>query len=150
MPEENNPQEAKPGSGTFAEKSSKHRRELSMKKLLDEMIQKGSSDLHITVGSPPVFRVDGQLQRMSADVVTEDAAKRFAYSIMTEKQKQQFEENWEVDLSFGMTGLFPSRFRHWRSWGFLPPRPDSPISRGGWFWFAGPPVRANPPPWPPS
>ncbi|MCK5833163.1 type IV pilus twitching motility protein PilT, partial [bacterium] len=61
------------------------------------------------VGAPPVFRLDGSLHKMAADIVTEEIAKRFAYSIMTEKQKQQFEENWEVDLSFGIKGL--SRFR---------------------------------------
>ncbi len=85
------------------------KRDLSMRTLLDEMIHRGASDLHITVGSPPVFRLDGSLHKMAADIVTEDTAKRFAYSIMTEKQKQQFEENWEVDLSFGIKGL--SRFR---------------------------------------
>lgn len=85
------------------------KRELSMRFLLEDMIHRGASDLHITVGAPPVFRLDGSLHKMAADIVTEDAAKRFAYSIMTEKQKQQFEENWEIDLSFGVKGL--SRFR---------------------------------------
>ncbi|HHS49564.1 MAG TPA: type IV pilus twitching motility protein PilT [candidate division Zixibacteria bacterium] len=80
-----------------------------MRLLLDDMIHRGASDLHITVGSPPVFRLDGKLHKMAANIVSEDAAKKFAYSIMTEKQKQQFEENWEVDLSFGIKGL--SRFR---------------------------------------
>ena len=85
------------------------KRELSMRFLLEDMIHRGASDLHITVGAPPVFRLDGSLHKMAADIVTEDSAKRFAYSIMTEKQKQQFEENWEIDLSFGVKGL--SRFR---------------------------------------
>ena len=85
------------------------KRELSMRFLLEDMIHRGASDLHITVGAPPVFRLDGSLHKMAADLVTEDSAKRFAYSIMTEKQKQQFEENWEIDLSFGVKGL--SRFR---------------------------------------
>ena len=81
----------------------------SMRELLEEMIRRGASDLHITVGSPPVLRVDGKIQRMPGEPVTEEISKRLAYSIMTEKQKQNFEENWEQDLSFGIKGL--SRFR---------------------------------------
>ncbi len=81
----------------------------SIRELLEEMIRRNASDLHITVGSPPVVRVDGKLQRLPYEPISPDAAKRMAYSIMTERQKQKFEEEWEVDLSFGIEGL--ARFR---------------------------------------
>ncbi|MCD6595809.1 type IV pilus twitching motility protein PilT [bacterium] len=82
---------------------------MSVRELLEEMVKRGASDLHITVGSPPVIRVDGKLQRLPYDSLSPDMAKRMAYSIMTERQKQRFEEEWEVDLSFGLEGI--ARFR---------------------------------------
>ncbi len=84
-------------------------KKVSVRELLEEMVKRGASDLHITVGSPPVIRVDGKLQRLPYDPITPDVAKRMAYSIMTERQRQRFEEEWEVDLSFGLEGL--ARFR---------------------------------------
>lgn len=89
--------------------SDERKRVFSMRELLEEMIRRGASDLHITVGSPPVLRLDGKLSRLPGEPVTEEMSKRLAYSIMTEKQKQNFEENWEQDLSFGIQDL--SRFR---------------------------------------
>jgi len=82
---------------------------ITMKELLEEVVRRNASDLHITVGSPPQLRIDGKLVRTPYEVITPDIAKRLAYSIMTEKQKQKFEEEWEVDLSFGVEGL--GRFR---------------------------------------
>lgn len=84
-------------------------KKVSVRELLEEMVKRGASDLHITVGSPPVIRVDGKLQRLPYDPLSPDTAKRMAYSIMTERQKQRFEEEWEVDLSFGLEGI--ARFR---------------------------------------
>ncbi|MCD6123692.1 type IV pilus twitching motility protein PilT [bacterium] len=83
--------------------------ELSIRELLEEMVKRNASDLHITAGSPPILRIDGELHRLPYDVITPDVSKRMAYSIMTERQKQKFEENWELDLSFGISGL--ARFR---------------------------------------
>jgi len=82
---------------------------VSVRELLEEMVKRGASDLHITVGSPPVIRIDGKLQRLPYDALTSTTAKSMAYSIMTERQKQKFEEEWECDLSFGLEGL--ARFR---------------------------------------
>ncbi|MBN1756152.1 PilT/PilU family type 4a pilus ATPase [bacterium] len=82
---------------------------ISIRQLLDEMIRRGSSDLHITVGSPPQFRIDGNLVRTQYEVINPEISKKLAYSLMTEKQKQKFEENWELDFSFGIDDL--SRFR---------------------------------------
>ncbi len=83
--------------------------ELDMNVLLREMIERGASDLHITVGSPPQFRIDGSLIKMDAQSLTEEDTRRLCFSILDEKQIQRFEEKLELDFSFGIPGV--SRFR---------------------------------------
>jgi twitching motility protein PilT len=77
--------------------------------LLKVMIEKGASDLHITTGSPPRLRVDGKLIPLDHPALTPAETKSLCYSILTDNQKHKFEENNELDLSFGVKGL--SRFR---------------------------------------
>ncbi len=77
--------------------------------LLTIMYEKGASDLHITTGVAPTIRVDGKLTPLSSEPLQPQDTKRLCYSILTEAQKQKFEEEWELDLSFGVKGL--SRFR---------------------------------------
>jgi len=77
--------------------------------LLKVMIEKGASDLHITTGSPPRLRVDGKLIPLDHSPLTPVETKSLCYSILTDAQKHKFEENNELDLSFGVKGL--SRFR---------------------------------------
>ena len=77
--------------------------------LLKTMIEKGASDLHITTGSPPRLRVDGKLIPLDSPGLTPSETKALCYSILTDAQKHKFEENNELDLSFGVKGL--SRFR---------------------------------------
>jgi twitching motility protein PilT len=73
------------------------------------MVKRNSSDLHLTVGSPPQLRIDGRLVKTDYDILNAEDTKKLAYSIMNEKQKQKFEEKSELDLSFGIEHL--SRFR---------------------------------------
>jgi twitching motility protein PilT len=82
---------------------------VTLRELLEIMVKKGASDLHLTVGAPPMIRVDGKLVRMEFDRLTPEVTKKLAYSMMNEKQKLKFEENSELDLSFGIENL--SRFR---------------------------------------
>jgi twitching motility protein PilT len=77
--------------------------------LLKVMIEKGASDLHITTGSPPRLRIDGKLIPLDHPTLTPVETKTLSYSILTDAQKHKFEENNELDLSFGVKGL--SRFR---------------------------------------
>ena len=77
--------------------------------LLKNMIESGASDLHITTGSAPRLRVDGKLMSMDHPVLSPTDTKALCYSILTDAQKHRFEENNELDLSFGIKGL--SRFR---------------------------------------
>lgn len=74
------------------------------------MIQRGASDLHITVGEPPKMRVDGDLLSSSVNYrLTPKDTLTLAYSILTEQQKKRFETDDELDFSFGVQNL--SRFR---------------------------------------
>jgi twitching motility protein PilT len=77
--------------------------------LLRMMIERGASDLHITTGSPPRLRVDGRLVPLDHPPLAPADTKALCYSILTDAQKHKFEENNELDLSFGLKGL--SRFR---------------------------------------
>src|SRR4030081_1241688 len=73
------------------------------------MVEKGSSDLHITTGSPPQLRIDGRLVPLKTPPLTPVETKQLCYSILADAQKHKFEEENELDLSFGVKGL--SRFR---------------------------------------
>ncbi len=77
--------------------------------LLRGMLEVGASDLHVTAGTPPVMRVDGDLKRISGAPLTGDDTRSMAFSVMTEAQKHRFEEDNELDFSFGLKGL--ARFR---------------------------------------
>ena len=80
-----------------------------MPELLKQMIDLFASDLHLTAGAPPLFRVDGRLRPMSADKLNADQILKLSYSVMNEQQKKTFEQKKEVDFSFGIQNL--SRFR---------------------------------------
>ncbi len=73
------------------------------------MIEKNASDLHISTNTPPRIRVDGKLVPLDGVPLTPAETKSLCYSILTDTQKHKFEENNELDLSFGVKGL--SRFR---------------------------------------
>jgi len=81
----------------------------NLHQLLQTMIDKGASDLHITTGSPPQLRIDGKLVPLNLPPLTAAETKQVCYSVLTDVQKHKFEENDELDLSFGLKGL--SRFR---------------------------------------
>jgi len=81
----------------------------NLHQLLQTMVKKGSSDLHITTGSPPQLRIDGELMPIQSPPLTAPETKQLCYSILTDSQKHKFEESNELDLSFGVKGL--SRFR---------------------------------------
>jgi len=82
---------------------------VSLRELLDLLVKRNGSDLHITVGAPPIIRIDGKLVKTEYEILGPEQTKKLAYSIMNERQRQKFEENSELDLSFGIEQL--SRFR---------------------------------------
>ena len=82
---------------------------INFHQLLKDLVERGGSDLHITTNSPPQIRVDGELTPIDLPPLSPVETKQLCYSILTEAQKHKFEEESELDLSFGVKGL--SRFR---------------------------------------
>ncbi|MBI4716079.1 MAG: type IV pilus twitching motility protein PilT [Nitrospirae bacterium] len=82
---------------------------VTLYQLLQTLIERGASDLHITTGSPPMLRINGHLAPAEGPALTAAETKQLCYSILTDAQKHRFEEENELDLSFGIKGL--SRFR---------------------------------------
>jgi twitching motility protein PilT len=83
---------------------------VTMHDLLTIMIDRGASDLHITTGTHPMIRLHGKLIPLNEfDILKPAETQRLAYSVLNEGQKQKFEEDNELDLSFGIQGL--ARFR---------------------------------------
>jgi twitching motility protein PilT len=81
----------------------------TLAEMLQKALQTGASDLHVTIGTPPQMRVDGQLRPLELPTLAPADTKRLAYSVMTDAQKHTFEERWELDFSFGIKDL--CRFR---------------------------------------
>ncbi|HET7691534.1 MAG TPA: type IV pilus twitching motility protein PilT [Gemmatimonadota bacterium] len=83
----------------------------SMRDLLEELVAKEGSDLHLTVGQLPKLRIDGVLRDSAVytDELTPKDTVEMGYSLLTEKQKRAFETEDELDFSFGVARL--SRFR---------------------------------------
>jgi pilus retraction protein PilT len=82
---------------------------LPLPQLLKIMVDEGGTDLHITTNSSPLIRVHGLLKRIEHPTLSPSETKQMIYSILNDNQKYKFEENWELDFSFGIKGL--ARFR---------------------------------------
>jgi twitching motility protein PilT len=84
--------------------------QLSLSELLHKLSELNGSDLHITTGTAPLVRVHGEIRPLDGyRPLTSSETKQLAYSVLTDAQKHRFEENLELDFSFGVKGL--SRFR---------------------------------------
>ena len=83
--------------------------QFTLHQLLKVMIDNAASDLHITSNSPPQLRIDGSMVPLKTDKLNPVETKQLCYSIMTDAQKMRFEEDQELDLSFGVKDL--ARFR---------------------------------------
>ena len=95
---------------SFEQQSTTDSTQITLPELLKKMTELGGSDLHLTTNSPPQVRVHGHLAPLPGygDMTAADT-KRLAYSVLTDAQKHRFEENLELDFSFGLKGM--SRFR---------------------------------------
>ena len=82
---------------------------VTLHQLLKTLVEQGGTDLHVTTNSPPQIRVDGKLVPLQLPPLTAPETKALAYSVLTDNQKHRFEENLELDFSFGVRGL--ARFR---------------------------------------
>ncbi len=90
---------------------------ISINDLLILMVQKKASDLHLTVGAPPALRVDGSLVQTSLEKLMPDTCQRLIYSLLSDAQKQRFESENELDISFGIKGLGRVRMNVYRQRG---------------------------------
>jgi twitching motility protein PilT len=78
--------------------------------ILKQAVGAGASDIHLVVGKPPMMRLDGDIQEIAGfPPLTADESKRLIYSILYEEQRARFEEHWELDCSFSVSGF--ARFR---------------------------------------
>ncbi len=82
---------------------------VTIQELLKLTVEKDASDLHITTHVPPRVRVHGTLVSLDYPVLSPTQTKNLVYSLLTDRQKKQFEEKLELDFSFGIKEL--GRFR---------------------------------------
>jgi twitching motility protein PilT len=82
---------------------------ITMHQLLKTLVDQGGTDLHITTNSPPQMRIDGKVLPLQMPPLGPADTKNLIYSVLTDVQKHRFEENLELDFSFGVKGL--ARFR---------------------------------------
>lgn len=82
---------------------------LMIEDLMEEIVQKGGSDIHISCGLPPYFRVGGKLMPSEHDPMTAEEVQKMIFSMLNNTQRKQLEQTWELDCSYGVRGI--GRFR---------------------------------------
>ena len=80
-----------------------------IEELLEDAVGKGASDIHISANLPPVFRIDGKLIRTNHEALTAENVESLVFPILNNEQRRRLEQDWELDLSYGIHGL--GRFR---------------------------------------
>ncbi len=80
-----------------------------IEEILELVIEKRASDLHISAELPPVLRIDGTLMRTSLPVLSSDDVETLLFPILTNEQRRELEQNWELDFGYGLHGI--GRFR---------------------------------------
>ncbi|MEA4849365.1 MAG: type IV pilus twitching motility protein PilT [Clostridiaceae bacterium] len=77
--------------------------------LIKDGTEKKASDIHITVGLPAVYRINGELVKVGSAVLTPEDTEKVAMGVLNDKQKEELKEQGEIDISFSIHGV--SRFR---------------------------------------
>lgn len=80
-----------------------------IEELLESAVSQGASDIHISANLPPVFRIDGKLVRTNTGALTAENVESLVFPILNNEQRRKLEQDWELDLSYGIHGL--GRFR---------------------------------------
>lgn len=83
--------------------------ELMIEDLMEEVVERGGSDLHLSAGLPPYIRISGKLTPTEHDPMTPEQCQRLIFSMLNNTQRKQLEQTWELDCSYGVKGL--ARFR---------------------------------------
>ncbi len=82
---------------------------IGLPSLLKTMVEQDASDLHITTGVPPEFRIQGKMVKVRMDPLTAQETKEICYAVLTDSQKLELEKTLEIDFSFGIKDV--ARFR---------------------------------------
>ncbi len=82
---------------------------VTIEELVQQLVERNGSDLHISAGAPPMIRINGSLVSMEQEVLDAETTQRLIYSILDNEQILRFEKESELDMSFGIAGL--GRFR---------------------------------------
>ena len=77
--------------------------------ILLEVLERDASDLHLSVGAPPIIRVNGVLERLDYPRLGANDTRELIYSILSQDQRQRLENEWEMDFSYSVPGR--ARFR---------------------------------------
>lgn len=77
--------------------------------LMEEVVERKGSDIHISAGLPPYIRINGHLTATERDPLTPEECQRLIFAMLNNNQRKMFEQNWELDCSYGVKGL--ARFR---------------------------------------
>lgn len=83
--------------------------ELMIEDLMEEVIERGGSDLHLSAGLPPYIRISGKLTPTEHEPMSPEACQRLIFSMLNNSQRKALEQTWELDCSYGVKGL--ARFR---------------------------------------
>jgi twitching motility protein PilT len=83
--------------------------ELMIEDLMEEVVERGGSDLHLSAGLPPYIRISGHLTPTEYPPLTPEQCQRLIFSMLNNTQRKQLEQTWELDCSYGVRGL--ARFR---------------------------------------
>jgi twitching motility protein PilT len=82
---------------------------MDIRELLAVTKERDASDLHITVGAPPILRINGKLRKLDLPELNRQNVHEMIYSIISDKQKEKYEELYELDFSFELENM--TRFR---------------------------------------
>ena len=82
---------------------------IALDELLKEVVDNGASDLHLSVGLPPVIRINGSLLRTAYAPLTKDDCQALIFTMLNNEQRRTLEQNWEIDFAYGLKGI--GRFR---------------------------------------
>ncbi len=133
-----------------------------------EVLERDASDLHLTVGSPPIIRVNGVLERLDYPRLGANDTRELIYSILSQDQRQRLENEWEMDFSYSVPGrarfrvnayfqrnslgaafrLIPVQIKKLEELGLPKALHQLTTKPRGFVVVTGPPARASRPPWP--
>jgi twitching motility protein PilT len=82
---------------------------ISIEELMEQLVNNGGSDLHLSADLPPYGRFNGQLRPMQEEVLNEESCNRLIFTLLNNGQRKQLEQTWELDCSYGLRGV--GRFR---------------------------------------